>query len=150
MQQIQGIHIEIVGRLVQDQKIGGLGQTHVEPGLAFRGERQDFEEMVGNLLDNAFKWAKGKVVLSATKLEAGKDQTTRPTFLLSIDDDGDGLSEEERAQVMERGARLDESVSGSGLGLSIVTDINELYGGAFKMEASKLGGVRATLQLPVA
>lgn len=123
---------------------------NVEPGLAFRGERQDFEEMVGNLLDNAFKWAKGKVQLSAKKLVAGSAQTAQPTFLLSIDDDGEGLSETERAQVMERGARLDESVSGSGLGLSIVTDINELYGGAFKMEASKLGGVRATLQLPAA
>lgn len=114
-------------------------------GLAFRGEREDLEEMVGNLMDNACKWAKGHV-----RVEAALNQGVVSTLRLTVDDDGPGLSPEARAKVLTRGARLDESVPGSGLGLSIVRDLAELYGGTLSLEESPLGGLRATLTLPAA
>ena len=113
--------------------------------LLFRGERQDLEEMLGNLLDNAFKWATGSVHLTISK-SAGK-----PDFLLlGVDDDGPGLSASKRTRAMQRGQRLDENLPGSGLGLSIVADLAHLYGGSFRLENSKQGGLRAELLLPLA
>jgi signal transduction histidine kinase len=88
------------------------------PGVAFRGARQDLEEMLGNLLDNACKWARKRV--EATTEETGE------RLVVLVEDDGPGLPPERRSEVMERGRRLDERVPGSGLGLSIVVDIAEL------------------------
>lgn len=110
------------------------------PLLFFRGERQDLEEMAGNLMDNACKWARGQVRVSARLAGA--------TWQLMVEDDGPGLKPEDRTRVLERGERLDESVPGSGLGLSIVEDIAKLYGGALSLDASALGGLRAGLTLP--
>jgi len=109
-------------------------------GLDFRGEKQDLEEMLGNLLDNAFKWAVGSIEVA---VQAQDGQLT-----IAVEDDGPGLTADERARVLKRGARLDESVPGSGLGLSIVDDIAGLYDGAFTLDASPLGGVKAVLTLP--
>lgn len=109
--------------------------------LAFRGERQDLEEMAGNLIDNACKWAHARVIVSARK-------TSGTSFELSVGDDGDGIDPEERAHVGERGERLDESVPGSGLGLAIVRDIAKLYGGSLTLGDSTLGGLEARLVLP--
>jgi len=108
--------------------------------IYFRGERQDLEEMLGNLIDNACKWAKARVRVRCTK-DGGR-------LFLTIEDDGPGLSAEQRGQVGERGERLDETVPGSGLGLAIVRDISKLYGGFFALDASPLGGVLAQLELP--
>jgi signal transduction histidine kinase len=108
--------------------------------IYFRGERQDLEEMLGNLIDNGCKWAKSRV-----RVRCGK-ATGR--LVLTVEDDGPGLSAEQRAQVGERGERLDESVPGSGLGLAIVRDISKLYGGFFALDQSSLGGVLARLDLP--
>ncbi|HXC56131.1 MAG TPA: sensor histidine kinase [Rhizomicrobium sp.] len=110
------------------------------PSLAFRGDRQDLEEMAGNLLDNACKWAASEV--RATAMPAGA------TFQLRVEDDGPGLTPEEREQVGERGERLDESVPGTGLGLAIVRDIAKLYGGSLELGASDLGGLGVRLTLP--
>jgi signal transduction histidine kinase len=113
----------------------------------FRGERQDLEEMVGNLVDNACKWAASHVlidVLVAPPAAAG----ARPMLRSVVDDDGRGLSEEERAQVSRRGQRLDESKPGSGLGLSIVVDLAALYGGSLTLGRAPIGGLRAELLLP--
>lgn len=110
------------------------------PALAFRGERQDLEEMAGNLIDNACKWAHSRVRVKAWRNGA--------MLNLVIGDDGAGLDEEERAQVGERGERLDESVPGFGLGLAIVRDIAKLYGGNFELGESELGGLEARLTLP--
>jgi signal transduction histidine kinase len=115
----------------------------VPDSLAFRGERQDLEEMIGNLADNACKWAHGRVVIAVVATADG-------AIRLTVDDDGDGLSGEQRATVMKRGRRLDEAKPGSGLGLAIVHDLAALYGGALELDASPLGGVRATLTLPAA
>jgi signal transduction histidine kinase len=108
--------------------------------IFFRGERQDLEEMLGNLIDNGCKWAKSRVRVRCEK-GAGR-------LVLRVEDDGPGLSAQQRAQVGERGERLDESVPGSGLGLAIVRDISKLYGGFFALDQSSLGGVMACLDLP--
>jgi signal transduction histidine kinase len=108
--------------------------------LYFRGERQDMEEMAGNLMDNACKWATSRVQVRATREGA--------RFTLTVEDDGPGLTPEDRARVGTRGERLDESVPGSGLGLAIVRDISKLYAGFFVLDASPLGGLEARLTLP--
>src|SRR5713226_224367 len=111
----------------------------------FLGERQDFEEMAGNLVDNACKWAASRVfieVLVERKAGAG------PMLRILVDDDGRGLSAAERAQVSRRGQRLDESKPGSGLGLSIVVDLAALYGGSLSLGSAPIGGLRAELVLP--
>jgi signal transduction histidine kinase len=113
--------------------------------LRFRGERQDLEEMAGNLIDNAAKWASRKVVLA---VEVIREDAERPRFRLLIDDDGPGLPEAARAEMLKRGRRLDETKPGSGLGLSIVSDLAALYRGSLNLEASPLGGLRAVLELP--
>jgi signal transduction histidine kinase len=113
-------------------------------GLKFQGEKQDFEEMVGNLLDNACKWAKSRVSASTT-CENGARR-----FTVTVDDDGPGLTEAERKRVVKRGQRMDESKPGSGLGLSIVADLAHLYKGRFELEPSPDGGLRARLELPAA
>lgn len=111
------------------------------PELGFRGERQDLEEMLGNLLDNAAKWTAGRIGLSCHMVEPG-------WLLLVVEDDGPGLTNEQRADAFARGRRHDEAVPGSGLGLGIVRDLAELYGGSARLEASDLGGLRAELRLP--
>ena len=109
--------------------------------LVFRGEQQDLEEMAGNLIDNACKWARARVSVSGRALSGGR-------FELVVGDDGPGLTEDERARVGERGERLDESVPGSGLGLAIVHDIARLYGGSVVLDQSPPGGLEVRLTLP--
>ncbi len=116
----------------------------VPPDLRFRGERQDLEEMAGNLIDNASKWASRKVLVSVETLR----EDDRPRFRLLIDDDGPGLPEAAREEMLKRGRRLDETKPGSGLGLSIVSDLAALYRGSLKLDASPMGGLRAILELP--
>jgi len=113
--------------------------------LRFRGEKQDLEEMAGNLIDNAAKWASRKIEIS---VEFIREDDDRPRFRLLIDDDGPGLPETARAEVLKRGRRLDETKPGSGLGLSIVSDLAALYRGSLKLESAPLGGLRAVLELP--
>ncbi|MCO5092560.1 ATP-binding protein [Bosea sp. (in: a-proteobacteria)] len=123
---------------------GVTGSHTVPPGLRFRGEKQDLEEMLGNLLDNAFKWATSRVEISLADgkaAEAGR-------IALVIDDDGPGLPPDAMAEVLKRGRRLDETTPGSGLGLSIVVDLAKLYGGGLSLDRSPLGGLRARLELP--
>jgi len=119
-------------------------ETQLAPDLLFRGETQDLSEMVGNLLDNACKWAHGRVVLRSSRLEG----SPRPMLEIRIEDDGPGVSEEECETLFERGSRLDETKPGSGLGLAIVRDVATLAGGEVRLERSSLGGVAAVLHLP--
>jgi len=112
-----------------------------DDGLYFRGERQDLEEMLGNLIDNGCKWARSRVRVRCEKTDG--------RLVLTVEDDGPGLSAQQRAQVGSRGERLDESVPGSGLGLAIVRDISKLYAGFLALGASPLGGLRTSLTLPL-
>jgi signal transduction histidine kinase len=119
-------------------------EVEVAQGARFRGERQDLEEMAGNLIDNACKWAASRVEVRAFAL---KDRD-RPRLCLTVEDDGPGLPEERRDEMLKRGRRLDETKEGSGLGLSIVADLATLYRGSLRLERSDLGGLRAVLELP--
>jgi signal transduction histidine kinase len=113
----------------------------------FRGERQDLEEMAGNLVDNACKWAASHVFIEVL-VERPVEPGAAPMLRIVVDDDGRGLSEAERTQVSRRGQRLDESKPGSGLGLSIVVDLAGLYGGSLTLGNAPIGGLRAELVLP--
>lgn len=115
-------------------------EVNVPPEHFIRGQREDLEEMLGNLLDNACKWAKSSVKIQSVQ-ENG-------AVVLIVDDDGPGLPASMRDRVLQRGVRADEAAPGSGLGLAIVRDLAELYGGSITLEDSALGGLRARLQLP--
>jgi signal transduction histidine kinase len=121
-------------------------RAFVETPLRFRGERQDLEELVGNLVDNAGKWATSRVEIRVSALPIS--ELVPPQIEITVDDDGPGLAEEKRKEATKRGRRLDETKPGSGLGLSIVVDLAALYGGSFALESSPLGGLRARLVLP--
>jgi signal transduction histidine kinase len=141
-------------RCAVKESADGLARTllrlHADRGLTIlidvsgdqqvRVEREDLDEMLGNLLDNACKWAKSRVQLSSTI--AGSTAT------ILVDDDGGGLDPSMREAVLQRGVRADEAAPGSGLGLAIVRDLAELYRGSIALEQSPDGGVRARLTLP--
>ena len=113
----------------------------------FRGEQQDLEEMIGNLVDNACKWAQSRVAVE-TFVERPDASGDRRVVRIVVDDDGPGLTPQEREQVARRGRRLDETKPGSGLGLSIVVELATLYGGALTLGTAPIGGLRAELVLP--
>jgi signal transduction histidine kinase len=128
-----------------------MGSVHAERNLQlnfpvpaeeawFRGETQDLQEILGNLLDNACKWARARVDVTITA-RAG-------AVCVDIDDDGPGIAEAVRDEVFTRGVRADEAAPGSGLGLAIVADLVQLYGGQIRLDPSPLGGVRACVTLP--
>jgi signal transduction histidine kinase len=119
----------------------------MQESIRFQGERQDFDEMVGNLIDNTGKWAKSAVAISVAR-EPQRANSDRRFFVVTIDDDGPGLSPGLRQAALSRGKRLDETKPGSGLGLSIVADLASLYGGQLSLETSPQGGLRAVLKLP--
>jgi Signal transduction histidine kinase len=117
----------------------------IAPGAQFVGDRDDFTEMLGNLLDNACKWCRSRVRVSVSNVET---PAGRRELHLVVEDDGPGISAEDRARVLERGVRADEKVPGHGLGLAMVRDTVELYGGSLQLETSELGGARVSLRLP--
>lgn len=116
------------------------------PGLRFQGERHDLEEMLGNLLDNACKWAQSEVYLNVAP--APQQRTGASRISITVDDDGPGLTEEQRKRIGKRGLRLDETKPGSGLGLSIVNELVQLYHGEFSLDRSPHGGLSVRLDLP--
>ncbi len=109
--------------------------------LFFNGERQDLLEIAGNVMENACKWSRGRV-----RVVAGAQGPAR--LLLSVEDNGPGLPADGRDEVLKRGARLDESAPGSGLGLSIVDELARAYGGQVRLDASPLGGLKVDIALP--
>ena len=121
--------------------------VELQPGLKFRGEAQDLTDLIGNLLDNAGKWAGERVSIHAARAPVA-EKDPGPFLIAEIDDDGPGLERSARAAAIERGKRLDESRPGSGLGLSIVADLAAIYGGSLQLDESPLGGLRAILRLP--
>ena len=117
-------------------------------GSKFQGERHDLEEMLGNLLDNACKWASTSVDITVSAERAGDSHGL--SLVILVDDDGPGLPEESRSSAVKRGQRLDETKPGSGLGLSIVADLAHLYKGRLTLDVSPKNGLRARLDLPAA
>jgi signal transduction histidine kinase len=121
-------------------------ELHLPGGeVAFAGETEDFEEIAGNLLENAMKWARKRV--SVTLHEPGGSDRS-DLIRLVIEDDGPGIPPEKASEALKRGKRLDETKPGSGLGLSIVSDLLEEYGGSFEIGRAELGGLRAVVGLP--
>ena len=114
-------------------------------GLKFRGEKQDFEEMLGNLMENASKWADREILVKAVALAPVND---RKWIAVSVGDDGPGLPKETRQEALIRGRRLDETKPGTGLGLSIVAETAAMYDGTIELGESELGGLLVTLKLP--
>lgn len=106
----------------------------------FRGEQQDFEEMAGNLMENACKWAASEVRVRISDQAQG--------LVVTVEDDGAGLTEAERQAALKRGVRLDETTPGTGLGLSIVKELAELHKGELQLGVAELGGLSATLRFP--
>jgi signal transduction histidine kinase len=132
----------------------GLARTllrlHADRGLAIdvrvhsdhtvRVQREDLDEMLGNLVDNACQWTRSRVAIESVQ-DSG-------TVVITVDDDGPGVAAEMRDQVLRRGVRADEAAPGSGFGLAIVRDLAELYGGSIALTAAPGGGLRARLTLP--
>ncbi|MBP9831571.1 MAG: sensor histidine kinase, partial [Polaromonas sp.] len=112
--------------------------------LYFAGEEMDLQEMLGNLLDNACKWAQSRIKVTVDLIP----NIQPPEFLVTIMDDGLGIDDKQVSAVMRRGVRLDESVPGTGLGLAITQELASLYGGQLILKRLDTGGVSATLQLP--
>ncbi|MFT6657628.1 MAG: signal transduction histidine kinase [Maritalea sp.] len=109
--------------------------------FTFRGDAEDFDELVGNIVDNAMKWAK-------TRVEISLQNKSRSRLAVIVEDDGAGLSLKEQRSVFERGKRLDEQVQGSGLGLGIVSELISVYGGEIELGTAKIGGLRVCMTLP--
>jgi len=124
-------------------------EVRAENDARFRGERPDLEEMIGNLVDNACKWASSRVAIEVVR-ERRSPASDAQIVRIIVDDDGRGLSPTEREQAAKRGRRLDETKPGSGLGLSIVVELAGLYGGELTLGSAPLGGLRAELVLPAA
>jgi signal transduction histidine kinase len=133
-----------------DALVRTLNRLHADRGIALESrvssshtaavQREDLDEMIGNLLDNACKWAKSRV---------GIESSTRDgRVVIVVDDDGPGIPDEMKTAVLGRGVRADERAPGSGFGLAIVRDLAELYQGAIALERSPLGGLRTRLELP--
>jgi signal transduction histidine kinase len=113
----------------------------VDPTLLVQGRREDIDEMLGNILDNACRFTRSRVAVTAAAIGQA--------VVVTIDDDGPGLDPTLRAAVLQRGVRADESGAGSGLGLAIVRNLMELYGGSIALSASPAGGLRVQLRLPI-
>ncbi len=127
---------------------GVLITVHCPDLLRFQGEQQDLEEMLGNLLDNACKWSNGTVTLTAAPDLKTTGRLTHKMLSITVEDDGRGLSAEQRAKIGKRGLRLDETKPGTGLGLSIVADMATTYRGSMTVDCSPLGGLLVKLELP--
>lgn len=129
-----------LAKIFADRKL--VIDVEVAVGVTFRGPREDLEEIVGNLMENACKWATSRVRVSAQE-SAGK-------LTLCVDDNGPGMSTEQTAEAARRGKRLDEVTQGWGLGLSIVTDLVEVNGGEVTFTRSSLGGLSVVVRFPLA
>ena len=134
-----------------DGLVRTMGKLYAERELAVRvnvltdhivrAQREDLDEMLGNLLDNAYKWAKTRVSIRTAQVGT--------SIVITVEDDGPGLAPMDREKVLQRGVRADEAAPGSGLGLTIVRDLAELYGGTITLCASDIGGLQARLALPL-
>jgi signal transduction histidine kinase len=139
LQPVLDTTVRVLQRLYHDKHL----TVSIEGSVAnavFRGDQQDLQEMLGNVLDNAWKWAKQRVNITVS--------VANERLLIAVDDDGPGLAAAQRQAVLVRGTRADERVPGTGLGLAIVDDLTRLYEGGVTLSDSPLGGLRVELVLP--
>jgi len=134
--------IRVVGKLNPQVD---LSLSPPSQAIVFAGEREDLEEILGNLLENAGKWAKSAVVVSVGVL--GEENKEAGMFEISVEDDGPGIPAEKAREAVRRGRRLDETKPGTGLGLAIVADLVNEYGGIMALERSAMGGLKAAVRL---
>mgnify|MGYP002402529051 CR=1 FL=1 len=132
----------VVQKLGPDKKVS-LSLPSAD--VTFAGEREDLEEITGNLLENAMKWSHGKVRVSIGL--PAEDDSASPHFTLAVEDDGPGIPEDKAREALQRGKRLDETKPGTGLGLAIVSDLVKEYGGRLELGRSDLGGLKASVTL---
>jgi signal transduction histidine kinase len=137
---VQGL-LRVMTKVHADKPIDACMQG-VDPHAAFAGEAQDLQEMLGNLLDNAWRHARSRVSVATHPTPEG--------LCLTVDDDGPGIPPNEHTKVLQRGVRLDETQPGTGLGLAIVVDLAQLYGGNVALATSPTHGLRVSLALPSA
>lgn len=137
---VQGL-LRVMNKVHADKAIDACMQG-VDPHAAFAVEAQDLQEMLGNLLDNAWRHARSHVKVATHPTPSG--------LCLTVDDDGPGIPSNEHAKVLQRGVRLDETQPGAGLGLAIVVDLAQLYGGNVALATSPMHGLRVSLTLPSA
>jgi signal transduction histidine kinase len=124
--------------------------VRVDPAHEARCDRADLDEMLGNLLDNACKWARARVVVTSTVVRQSTPAEAGSCVRVTVEDDGPGIDPALREAVLQRGVRADEAAPGSGLGLAIVRELAELYGGSVALTAASSGGLSACLTLPSA
>lgn len=125
-------------RLPDDKSLNWM--IDLSPSARFPGDENDLTELLGNLLDNARKWARSEIRFSIHE--------TKDALRICVEDDGPGMSEQQASQI-SRGLRWDESQPGTGFGLAITRDLAEGYRGTFDLDRSPLGGLRATVTVPV-
>lgn len=118
----------------------------IDQSCVFDGEQGDLMELFGNLLDNAYKWARREVAVTALSKSAGGEGVS--TLALSIEDDGPGIDKDATARLLQRGARASEEVPGQGIGLAVVQDIVDVYGGRLYFDRSAMGGAKVCVELP--
>lgn len=123
-----------------------VSELNIEKGLSFYGDENDLLEIIGNLLDNAYKHAEHLVRLSASKTVT---EPSKQTLTFTIEDDGNGIPVAKRATILRRGVQLDTSGDGQGFGLSIVADIVNSYQGVLTIEDSALGGALFKITIPI-
>jgi len=131
--------VRVMEKLYPKQKISL--EIAIEKPLYFRGEKNDFEEIIGNIVENACKWANSKVMI----IVSGENEKLN----IIVKDDGLGLNDKEIKEILLRGVRLDEKVQGSGLGLDIVKELVDVYSGSLSLTRAKLGGLKVELSLPI-
>lgn len=149
---------QVLGRKVEllplvSRLVDTLGKVHRERGihcetdidsqLAYAGDQSDLMELFGNLLENAYKWSRGRVVVSVQKQAQGK------RLLIVVTDDGPGIPDDKLTEILARGTRADETVDGHGIGLAIVRDIVDAYEGSLAVGRSGLGGAEFRIELPI-
>ena len=134
--------VHSLGRVYSQKMINT--DVMIEAGLAFYGEQRDLLELAGNLLDNACKYGDGQVRLSAQAID---ETDSRAGLSLEVEDNGPGIADDQREQLLQRGVRGDERVDGHGLGLAIVLEIVGAYNGEIAIGHSQLGGARVSVSL---
>ncbi|MEL6300363.1 MAG: ATP-binding protein [Pseudomonadota bacterium] len=137
---------QILGALDKVYREKGVyAEIDFEHDMVFPGDRGDLVEMLGNLLDNAYKWTTNRVLVAGRKVT----HATGSVIELSVEDDGAGFPEEAAAAALKRGTRLDETVPGTGIGLAVVAELVEQYEGKVAIERSRLNGARVVITLPL-